>query len=706
MKKLRFNSEIDEISINVEKDDRFFDNDNLLLAKEHYGHYVMTIKKNKSLRFYLSQDKYFEFIQMRKKNKEYNYPNKTKTSSIFLYSRFIQYKKFIELSLLELIDTQSYSIISRRIKGMFIFLEEAEKLELNLNNLNDINNEMERNIYLSIDKMTIVKKDKIALRTFFGFIEKINLSFNAINYFDNLTYSPIKALPSIVIHQLEYSAITEIKEIIKDVNNYQNWMKEFEEIDLFNLANLAHTYYYNVNSQSMKLKSLNLKINEVSVNIHNINLKQWKYRRGNKYEYADEKQKLKHKELLLLGDQGININIEDEKMYAFWFKELIPDFPFENKITSKYSSVFTVSYIVNKYYFIFQKEIRFFYRKISPSVHELYPLVLLILIREGINSEVLSDWKVKLKEGANFILGDETPVCLSIYGNKGRGNKKIHTSIDNKSEQKLFIDFYLDWLKPIYLLSNKNNFLQYYTRNGRGSPFKVWDPNSFFIVCNSTNSFFDKYKIYDRNNIEIKKINHKRIRPYTNYADHLRGYSNFLRQIKKGHNNIDTLLHYENSSEWSEQKMHNIAKTQELLVDIFQGKIKRGEHFSVELFQPGLYADCANTKEPTYYGAKQLKADEDCTNWRKCLTHCNKACVIPNIHGKAIYAWIEYMEKEKERFYNILDWEKEYILDYEAAKIVFNDFTDEEKLFIINDYSDYSNIVKMRFKEKSKKGVI
>jgi hypothetical protein len=64
------------------------------------------------------------------------------------------------------------------------------------------------------------------------------------------------------------------------------------------------------------------------------------------------------------------------------------------------------------------------------------------------------------------------------------------------------------------------------------------------------------------------------------------------------------------------------------------------------------------------------------------------------------------MEKEKERFYNILDWEKEYILDYEAAKIVFNDFTDEEKLFIINDYSDYSNIVKMRFKEKSKKGVI
>lgn len=253
---------------------------------------------------------------------------------------------------------------------------------------------------------------------------------------------------------------------------------------------------------------------------------------------------------------------------------------------------------------------------------------------------------------------------------------------------------------------NKNNFLQYYTRNGRGSPFKVWDLNSFFIVCNSTNSFFDKYKIYDKNNIEIKKINHKRIRPYTNYADHLRGYSNFLRQIKKGHNNIDTLLHYENSSEWSEQKMHNIAKTQELLVDIFQGKIKRGEHFSVELFQPGLYADCANTKEPTYYGAKQLNVDENCTNWRKCLTHCNKACVIPNIHGKAIYAWIEYMEKEKERFYNILDWEKEYILDYEAAKMVFNDFTEEEKLFIINDYSDYSNIVKMRFKEKSKKGVI
>ncbi|WP_148572074.1 hypothetical protein [Aliarcobacter cryaerophilus] len=152
--------------------------------------------------------------------------------------------------------------------------------------------------------------------------------------------------------------------------------------------------------------------------------------------------------------------------------------------------------------------------------------------------------------------------------------------------------------------------------------------------------------------------------------------------------------------------MHNIAKTQELLVDIFQGKIKRGEHFSVELFQPGLYADCANTKEPTYYGAKQLNVDENCTNWRKCLTHCNKACVIPNIHGKAIYAWIEYMEKEKERFYNILDWEKEYILDYEAAKMVFNDFTEEEKLFIINDYSDYSNIVKMRFKEKSKKGVI
>jgi hypothetical protein len=685
----------------VEYDDRFFDRTYNLFALEHYGHYIMGIKKERSIRIYLTENKYLEFVEERINRKEYYYPKKINSSKVFIYTKYPQYTDFIKDAINLMVDTKSYSIIIRRLNGFIIFLEQYKKLDLQINSIIEIDNEIEKIIYKLAEKSDLKKKDKINLRGFFGFLEKINLSFNSINYFDNLVYHKTKALHSTIIHQLEYYSILEIKKIIKNVEEYYNWKEEFKNIKLFSLPNLAKTFYDNIELKKLKYQS-NVKINELSNELYSIDLIQWKERRGDKYRYTNEEQMLKHLELKQIAEDGININIENEKMFFFWFNEVVPDYPFNNQVQDKYKKVFKMSFFKDKFYTYLGGNISIFYRRLSPTIHELYPLFLLLLIREGLNSEVLSDWKVTKTKDGSFAVGDKTPFCLSIISNKGRGSKQIHVSIHNDSEQIHFIDFYLKWLETIYLRSDNNHFFQYFSLV-KGPSFKKWTPNSLTMATAlNDKTFYSKYKIYDQDNSRIYSINHQRIRPYNNYADHLKGYSNFERQIRKSHNKIDTQAHYENSTEWTEQKNHNIAKTQELLVDIFKGKIDRSNHFAVELFQPGLFADCANTKEPTYYGAKDLKDDENCTNWRYCLIECDKARVIPEVHGKTIYAWIKFMEEEKERFYHLSDWDKEYALDYEAASVVFNELTEDEKYVAKEKYTDYLDVVQIKFKSKSK----
>lgn len=108
-------------------------------------------------------------------------------------------------------------------------------------------------------------------------------------------------------------------------------------------------------------------------------------------------------------------------------------------------------------------------------------------------------------------------------------------------------------------------------------------------------------------------------------------------------------------------------------------------------------ADCKNNKSPTFRNAPVLKENEVCSDWCKCLTECNKSFVITKVHGPVIVSWINYLDKEKEKFIRIEDWNKEYLEDYEAANDVLSRFPEDDIIYCNKEAYKYDNFVKMKF---------
>ena len=161
--------------------------------------------------------------------------------------------------------------------------------------------------------------------------------------------------------------------------------------------------------------------------------------------------------------------------------------------------------------------------------------------------------------------------------------------------------------------------------------------------------------------------------------------------------------YYENQNfEWKEAKKHKIALAQNLVVGIFRGEITREEHKSAKLFEVGPMADCKDNKHPTFDYAPNMKENEYCTDWTKCLTLCDKSFVIPKVHGPVIFAWIKYMDNRKEDFIREQDWEKEYLIDYQSAKDTIKNFTKEENDFCISERYKHLNFVQIKFSKTYK----
>lgn len=696
--------QISEVAISSSATNCYIDMEEQLLAKEHINYYIIkNSNETTTNRIYLSFEKQMEFHHAKISRGDRMFHTPPSLSKKHLFTHFPEHEKLIKELTIRLSTAEiEYGYTIKILKGFYIFLYYINTLNYDLNSINDINNKLQVKIYKEVNNSSLSKQDKVTLRSFFNYLEKIMPEFIAIT-FNNINYSSIESLRSEIVYQLDFYSRVELSEIIQNAEEYLLWMEEFNSINLFSIENLAKTYYDEIEKYGNKRNSENRKYNKIAILLHNIELKSWSYRRGEEITYKNKEQEKTHKMLLDLANKGINIDIKDERMFSFWFKELFPNYPFEKAILEKYKFLFPS---VNKLVYQVNKKVAINFRKftsrIFPTANRIYPLILFLMIREGINAEVLRNWKVKKNKENQYTIGDRTPISLIIDAVKNRSNSIISTIISNDSEQLKYIEFYLKWLTPLYDFSNKTNFFQFM---GGINLVNVseWDKKSFFeTIIHSPDYLLKKYVIRDINGKKFNRIAHNKLRPYSNYADYLRGYSEFIRQYKKGHKKIDTQIHYENNVEWNNQKKYNIARTQELLINIFRGTIEREENL---LFEPGLFADCINPKEPTYYGAKLLRDNESCMNWKKCLTHCNKSCVIPKIHGKVIYAWFIFMEEEKEEFISQKDWEKEYLYDYHAAKVVFNGFTEEEKEFCKENYKDYMNIVKLKFKDKVKLGL-
>lgn len=400
---------------------------------------------------------------------------------------------------------------------------------------------------------------------------------------------------------------------------------------------------------------------------------------------------------------GRNLNIINKKYAYYWLKEIFPEYPYNNTISIKYKEIYIteLKYIRNWIRDHFNINLKLLDSKMYPQNNDIYPLYLLLLIKTGVNQEVLKNWEIKKNEnGVYSLISDELDMFTIIDGIKERSNSNISVVLLNNSLEKKYLDFYIKWATKIYNNSENTKIFQYLNNSG-GLSKKYQEINHSFTtnIKNSPTSFFKMYEIIDHEGKRVQSIDHTQIRKSHNYQDFLKGKSEFERQLRKNHKSTDTTNnYYENQNfEWKGSKEHKIALAQNLIVGIFKGEINKGDHKTASLFEVGPIADCKNNKYPTFGNAPKLKDNEFCCDWTKCLTSCDKACVIPKIHGPVINSWINYMDNQREEFLRNQDWEKEYLIDYEAAKDTLSYFTEDEIIYSEKEAYKHDDFVKIKF---------
>lgn len=699
MKKLKINYINDDFI----SDKIHLDRSDVVLSKEHLNFYLIVkihqSSMRKSSRLYLSHKHQNEYYRKKFELGNPTYNKKFEVSKLHLFDLYPKYINFIKLIIIE-IFTEHIEIgrASEILHGIGLFIDTLKEECLNFKSATEIKVYHQQIAYKNHSK----KIYKSKLSTFFHAIKTNFPTYSAIKTFYKKR-KKIKALPSSTVYQIDYFTRYEIEDIIKRKNEYDKWIEEFKTIkNFFSLENLAKTYYHRCEYFKNE-KIFTSKLNSLCIVLHNTNLKCWYRIRDGEYKYKTEKDRLDHLKLLKLSKKGINIDIVNEKMFAFWHKAILPNWPFDKKINKKFTSIYPKSdYLRRIATYRLKLNLKEFDARIFPSLHQIYPLILFLLIREGLNAEVLRNFCIRKNSSEhNYeLVAEETKLALIINSNKNRSNSNIDVVISPQSEQKKFIDFFLKWLSKTYDNSKSKSFFQYISIDTTNI-IQTWNNVGLFKeIKRSKYTLFYKYEITDLKGLRIYNIDHRRIRPYTNYADYMRGLNEFERQFKKGHKNIDTLLHYENNTEWENERLYKIAKTQNLLIKIFKGSIVR-DHKLFNLFE-GPLANCSNPFKPSHPSAQKLSKNEVCTDWTKCLTLCNKSIVIPEIHAEVILAWLKFIEEEKENFLTVKDWENEYLLDEKAAKSVYADFTDDEKKLAEQNAFKYKSFVKQKFKKKIK----
>lgn len=677
-----------------------FDKKNNLLAEEHYGYYLITkLTKSQSGhnldRLYLSYKHKLEFYKGFSEKGEYFYNKKPIKTKNEIYDYKKEYKQFIDSIIKELFSEQKTQAITIKIlRGLSLFLEFSHKENISLNCLNDIDKVSQKNSY------TIVKiaEDLRCLYFFYTQVSCFMKNFLIIKKPILFNTESKKSLSSSITYQIEKFLKIDIEDTISKVDEYNYWLQCIEKENIFRIENIVKTFideityktenrYFFINLLSRKIKyELGIEINTTL----------------SKKSILNEIKKEQNHKLYELSKEGKNLVIKNEKMHALWHKELFPEWPHCKRINKSYGEVKEIKDFRCKFNKVFNIKGSVLEKRIYPKISDVYNIIVMLMLKTGANFEVFLDFKIKKDYNKYFLFADSNNMFTIIDSVKNRGNSKYTIVLKNDSFEKKCLDFYIKWASQIYEKTNISYLFQYINfsrENGRYNQLK----NGFFTRArNSPDYFFTRYAIYDTNNCRLEYIDHCRLRPSHNYQDVLRGKTEYERQLKKNHNSRDTTIkYYENDIEWKEMKKHKIALTQNLLVGIFKGEIRRTDS-NVEKLLNGPLSNCKNNKEPSFDNVQILEDNEYCCNWTKCLTLCDKSCVIPKIHGPVIFAWIDYLEGQKIEFYRVIDWEKEFQIDYEAAIDTIKSFTEEEKIYSQENSFKYKDFVKMTFKKISK----
>jgi len=698
-----------------QKERAFIDRVDDLYSEEHIGYYlIVNLEESNSRainRIYLSRKKQIEYYEKKYEGTDTYWRKPKSDLGQHLYDSFPEYKNLIlEYFKTILNGIESYSIVKTAISGINIVLKNAQKENIILNDISSLDVNTQKKIQKVLLESSSTNHERRMFCLFFTKLDSIDKNFVAIDLSDISTVNimPREALPLTVIYQIDFYARKELKKIFLEAKEFREWMIEIENKDLYSLANLAKTFYdeYTIDNKANTHTRL---MKRISLDMYGVDFPIWKSKSGESVFFADKKNEDEYNKLIKLGEtKGKNIAIVNEKNFALWHKTLFPSYPLDNIVDPRYQKVFSSFRDFRlRYHRMTGKEVIEFDRRMFPVLQTAYLLAVVLLIREGINIEVLKSWRIKELSHEGLFVGDSiAKLATLITGIKRRTNSIITTAISANSEEKFFIDSYLKQLTPYYKKSGSDLLFQYFSPQ-KGIPGKwktsEWIKDSFFTnVMATKQSLFKKYTIYDTGGERIFKVQHSKIRPSVNYADYLKGFTLFERQHKLGHKDVETQKgHYENSAEWKGSKMHRIAKTQELIVGVFGGKVER-ENIHAQKLYAGLLSDCKNPLNPNYPGAIPLKENEVCGDWFKCLTQCAEARVIPSVHGETICACILHMEEQKSEFIRIEDWEKEYLVDYLSAKSTLECFTEEELKYAQENAYKHIGIMRKRFKSRLK----
>lgn len=726
--------------------EEFYDYQDDLYRDKHYGLYLMS----DSERVYLDQEAY----------KEYRYENMPSyhkasyeikgTASHNLYTLFPSRKQEI-WRLLQLIYTYQKSIVLvkdllRGINELIVFIENC-KVDLSLTldlvtkeNIALLKEYIEsdtchftRGRYISSVLYLIMEhvEDRFELPHFDKLIKDRRSSIerkvqekNKSNsfYLDN-AYDNEGRLSISVGWQMDVYCRKELDAWVERIEEFKGWKKEYEDIEkkggIFTLENLAYTYFYCQDTYGKGSSNyLNL-YNEVAKKLYGQSF-YWKDKekfsklKGN---YKSARALQYEQELRNLGKDGILIEIDSLKMFTFWMFEIFPKYPYTITPDERFQSIsyFKKNTKANNPYQSAQtwKSNRLtelgidtydYFSLYTTTSYHLYSLYALILLRSGLNQEVLQDWRVQKYDNGEYSIGKKAGPVHIIEGYKGRSNSIQSYTLD--IEVNKYVQFFLEHMSPLYDISGDNHFFQY----------KTLSSDKCYVWSKSTQSnlqrrklgvpIFGKYEIITNSGKRIPWIDHRQIRPMKNFAEYRNDVARIQRQIEMGHFNTETLNQYQQSLTFKGSDNIKTAITQNTIIAIFKGEITSKENKKAAIFEEQPMNKCSNSKNPSYPNSKKLKDDERCVNWRMCLL-CSECKVIPELHGPVIQAWQNVMIEEADNFYATEDWEKEYGLDFSITTSVLDMFDKDDKKHCIKEAAKFQEFVRayvMNSLEKTKVG--
>lgn len=690
-----------------------------LFAKEHYGFYLMiSLTKgtsNLSPRMYLSYKHKAQYFEEKAKTNS-AYKKAIRKSSVEIFEENENYMSFIQDFISKKIskELRTYQKTRSLIIGLSVYIEYLKKINKIYTTLNEIKTIEASEVYNYHFEFNKVTTDSIrSLDLFFSELDmttkqiKISKTKKKLPNLNKPNKEKLN-IPSALVYQLVYSIKDNFKNTKQLIGEYQNWCDEFKSNSFITKNDLLKTIFDIIeefpnrkNNRYVQLLSSKLRcdfgINADFLFYTNIEI-------NNMFSLEQQNHmKLKKIDFQRMSLEGRNINVKNEKYAFYWMMEIFPEYPHSNYISEKYKDINQQTFKnirtwIRRYFNI---DLGLMDKRMFPQINDIYPLYLLLLIATGVNQEVLKSWEIRKNENEEYVLdADDLDMFTVISSVKERSNSNISVVLQNNSIEKRYLDFYIKWSSPIYSNSQNKKVFQYMnTSGGLSKKYQEIDKSFLSNVKSSPTSLFKKYEVINQDGNRIYEINHTEIRKSHNYQDYLKGKKEFERQLRKNHESGDTTkIYYENQNhEWEDGKKHKIALSQNLLVGIFKGEISREEHKTVGLFYNGPMADCKNNKSPTFRNAPVLKENEVCSDWCKCLTECNKSFVITKIHGPVIVSWINYLNKEREKFIRIEDWNKEYLEDYEAANDVLSRFPEDDIIYCNKEAYKYDNFVKMKF---------